>query len=205
MRLLPLILLLLAGCARHAATPSIISAAEWGSKPQPIPDARRHTPRWITIHHAGVPWKETDDPLVKIRNLQAWGQREKKWPDLPYHYLIAPDGRIFAGREVAYEPESNTKYDLTGNIGIQLWGDFEQQAVSEAQLRATVTLTAWLCDRHGIDAATVRTHRDVADTTCPGRDLYRFFASRQFHQWVMEEMRGKTAKIEMGTPTTQPR
>jgi hypothetical protein len=46
--------------------------------------------------------------------MQGWGQREKKWPIVPYHFLIAPDGRIFEGRPIAYEPDSNTKYPLRG-------------------------------------------------------------------------------------------
>src|SRR5690349_20499510 len=81
--------------AARVERPPIVSAKEWGSTPLPIPDSRRHTPRFITIHHAGVFLKSTTDPAVFVKNMQAWGQRDKKWPDLAYHFLIAPDGRIF--------------------------------------------------------------------------------------------------------------
>ena len=92
--------------------PPIVSAAEWGSQPQPIPATRKHTPRYVTIHHAGVLWQAKVTPEAFVRDMQSWGQKEKGWPDLPYHFLIAPDGQIFEGRPLIYEPESNTKYPL---------------------------------------------------------------------------------------------
>src|SRR5213075_877704 len=96
------------GCATHLQKPPTVTREQWGSQPQPIPDSRRHTPQFITIHHAGVPWKPGRDPADFVRNMQTWGQREKHWPDLPYHFMIAPDGRIFEARPIQYEPESNT-------------------------------------------------------------------------------------------------
>jgi hypothetical protein len=177
--------------------PPIITAAEWGSQPQPISPERHQTPQRITIHHAGVLWNAGDDPLVKIRGLQTWGQRDKNWPDLPYHFLIAPDGRIFEGRPVNYEPESNTNYPLQGHVGIQLWGNFEEQRVSLAQLRSTVRLVAWLCQRYGIDPATIAGHEDVAvgQTDCPGRDFYRYIHDGLIRRWVEETLRGETPQI----------
>src|SRR5207249_10377189 len=59
--------------------------------------------------------------------------RNTYWPDLPYHFLIAPDGRIFEGRPVEYEPESNTDYSLAGNVGVELMGDFNRQRPSKAR------------------------------------------------------------------------
>src|SRR6266513_83590 len=88
------------GCAHshHVQKPPIVSAKEWGSAPQPIPDSRKQTPQYVTIHHAGVLWEAKVPPATFVKNMQSWGQREKKWPDLPYHFLIAPDGTIFEGR-----------------------------------------------------------------------------------------------------------
>ena len=125
------LLALLAGpaaAAEPAPRPAIVSAAEWGSKPQPIPAARKHTPKFVTIHHAGVLWKAQVTPDVFVRNMQSWGQQEKGWPDLPYHFLIAPDGTMYEGRPLAFEPESNTKYPLAGNIGVEMMGNFEEPA-----------------------------------------------------------------------------
>jgi len=182
--------------------PAIVSAAEWGSKPQPIPDTRRQVPQWITIHHAGVLWEGKTTPVQFVRNMQAWGQKDKNWPDLPYHFLIAPDGRIFEGRAIIYEPESNTKYPLNGNIGVEMMGNFEEQRPSQAQLRSCVALVAWLSAEHGIAPDHIRGHNDAApgQTSCPGRDFYRYLKDGQFRAWVAQTTSGETPDVVPGPP-----
>jgi hypothetical protein len=182
------------------AQPAIVPASEWGSKPQPIPDARRHVPKSITIHHAGVIWKSGADPVKSLQALQAWGQKEKHWPDLPYHFLIAPDGRIFAGRSVEYEPETNTSYKTTGHIGVELFGNFEVQRPSKEQLVSLVKLVAWLAQEHKISLDQIGGHKDrvEAETVCPGKDLYRYFQDGQLKAWIKSTMEGGDPKIEPG-------
>lgn len=188
-----------------------VTRAEWGSKPDPIPDSRKHVPKWVTIHHAGVLWTNTKDPAQFVRDLQAWGKKRPEiekpprntyWPDLPYHYLIAPDGRIFEGRDVKYEPETNTNYSLAGNIGVELMGNFEEQRPSPQQLDSVVRLTAWLMQKYHIPPEDVRTHRDAApgQTSCPGRDFYRYFLDGQFKKWVAAVQAGKDPQIDPGPP-----
>lgn len=185
--------------------PAMISAEQWGTDPLPIPEERRHEPKFITIHHAGVDWKENSDPYEKVRNLQAWGKKSvedggKDWPDLPYHYLIAPDGTIFEGRPVAYEPETNTSYDVHGHIGIQLFGNFEAQRVSPQQVASVVQLVAWLSQEHGVTDDLIGGHQDVADgTSCPGADFYRYLEDGQFLKWVEQVRVGESPTIDLGS------
>src|SRR6195952_1452279 len=61
--------------------PAIVTREQWGSKPLPMPDSRKHTPKYITIHHAGTEWKTGKDPAVFVKSMQQWGQKEKHWPD----------------------------------------------------------------------------------------------------------------------------
>lgn len=144
----------------------------------------------ITIHHAGVVWKEGDDPYKKIRALQTWGKRDKHWPDVPYHWLIAPDGRIFEGRDWHFEGETNTEYDTRGHLLVQLWGDFDEQKVSKAQLDAAVRLVAWLCVRHSIPPTGIRGHKDWSTrTTCPGKDLHGYIEDGSFETRVQQLLR----------------
>jgi len=211
-----LLLMIVAGCAT-AAPPAadekaekkpvprpsqIVSREEWGSQPQPIPDARKHTPKYVTIHHAGVIYKPGTDPAKFVKNMQAWGQKEKNWPDLAYHFLIAPDGRIFEARDMAYEPDSNTKYPLQGHIGVEMMGDFNQQRPSPKQLESAVQLIAWICDTKKIDVANIATHKDVAkgQTSCPGDDFYRYMTSGEFKEWVARTMNGQDFQIDPGLP-----
>ena len=187
---------------RAVARPPIVAAGEWGSRPQPIPDARKHTPKFVTIHHAGVLWEAKVTPAAFVRNMQSWGQQEKGWPDLPYHFLIAPDGQIYEGRPLTFEPESNTKYPLAGNIGVEMMGNFEQQRPDPRQLAACAQLTAWLCDQFGIATPLVRGHKDAApgQTSCPGKDFDRYLTDGQFRRWVQETLDRKTPQIDPGPP-----
>ena len=195
--------------AALAARPPIVTREAWDSRPAPIPASRKQVPVWITIHHAGEVWKPGADPAAFVRRMQVWGQNRPKleqpprntyWPDLPYHYLIAPDGRIFEGRPVEYEPETNTNYSVNGNIGVELMGDFEKQRPSVAQIKACVALTAWLGQTYHIDAAHIRGHMDVAvgQTDCPGRDFYRYMQDGQFKRWVKAVQEGHTPAIAPG-------
>ncbi len=189
--------------------PAIVSREEWGSKSQPIGEDRKQVPEWITIHHAGELWHDKDDPVEFVRHMQEWGQkrpqlekppRDTYWPDLPYHFLVAPDGRIFEGRQTQYEPESNTKYPLKGNIGVEMMGDFNVQRPTLKEIQSCVKLTAWLCQQHNIPLDHVRTHQDAApnQTDCPGKDFYRYITDGQFKHWVQVTMQGMEPTIDPG-------
>jgi len=199
--------------AEVARPPKFVSAEEWGSQPDPIPEERRHTPKYVTLHHAGVLWTGDRDPIEFVRNMQAWGKRRPEiekpprdtyWPDLPYHFLIAPDGRIFEGRSLDYEPESNTQYELAGHLGVELMGDFEQQRPSPAQVESAVRLVAWLLAKYDRPLKSISTHRSVAkgQTSCPGRDFARYFNGDpgQFETWVAQVLRGEQPQIDLGPP-----
>ena len=223
--------LLFVVCSSRAATvekPPIVSAKEWGSQPQPMPESARHTPKFITIHHAGVVWTAKTDPVQSVLGLQKYGQKEKNWPDVPYHFIIAPDGRIIEGRSLEYAPDTNTKYSLAGNIGIELMGNFEEQRVSPQQLESVVKLCAWLSQEYKIDpnekvkvaaapgssdeveTYALRGHKDAAQgaqTVCPGKDFYRYIKSGQIREWVTQTMKGEKPEIKSldplpGGPTT---
>ena len=212
-----IVILALLGCAGVRAAekptskpvverpPKFVTREQWGSEPQPLPDSRKHTPKWVTIHHAGVDYKPGTDPAKFVKNMQGWGQREKNWPDLAYHFLIAPDGRIFEARDLAYEPDSNTKYELQGHIGVEMMGNFEKQRPSPEQLESCARLTAWLCQRFNIDLAHIGGHKDAAkgQTTCPGKDFYRYLEggdTATFRTWVKRLLDGQDPKIAPGPP-----
>lgn len=196
--------------------PKFVTAKEWGSRPDPIPEERRHTPKYVTLHHAGVRWTGDRDPIEFVRDMQAWGKRRPEveapprntyWPDLPYHFLIGPDGTIYEGRSLEYEPESNTKYELAGHLGVELMGNFEEQRPSAAQVESAVRLVAWLVAKYELPLQAISTHANVAkgQTSCPGRDFARYFQAKkgdraQFPQWVMQVLRGEAPRIELGPP-----
>lgn len=178
-----------------------VAASEWGSHPDRMSDALRQTPRFITIHHAGTEWKSGSDPAEVLRRLQRYGQRAKGWPDVPYHFLIAPDGRIFEGRALGYAGDTNTLYDTTGHVQVQLWGNFEEQRVGAPQLAALVRLLAWLVRTQGIPPDRIAGHLDRSpDTVCPGRDLDRYIANGDVQGWVEQALAGEEPAVSVRPP-----
>ena len=43
----------------------LVPRDQWGSEPQPFPDSKKHTPKYVTIHHAGVEYKPGTDPAKR--------------------------------------------------------------------------------------------------------------------------------------------
>ena len=105
---------------------------------------KQHTPVRITVHHEGTRLELTDDAAKKIAAIQKWGMGpDRKWSDIPYHYLIAPNGTIYEGRAVGTVGETATEYDPTGHLLINCLGNLEVQPLPEAQLQSLIKLIAY--------------------------------------------------------------
>jgi hypothetical protein len=177
------VLLLFAGCTpaatlnKSAEKIAIVPRQQWGAldaKPY-----RQHTPVQITVHHEGTQLLKTDDAARKINRIQAWGMGpDRNWTDIPYHFLIAPDGTIYEGRAVTTVGETNTEYDPAGHLLICCLGNYEVQEVQPEQLQALVQLIAQCSKQYNIPISTLATHRDhSSQTTCPGKNLYAYFTN----------------------------
>jgi hypothetical protein len=174
------LLLALAGCASTPSAPDIVSVDAWGgttaastAPPQQITH--------ITIHHQGEIWKDGTDVQAYLRRLQQWSRLTKRWADIPYHYVIAPDGRIYAARPLAQPGDTNTEYDPRGHALVMLVGNFEEQQPTPAQLNAAVELTAWLAREHHLGLDAIASHKDHSrQTVCPGKNFYAHIESGWF-------------------------
>jgi hypothetical protein len=70
-------------------------------------------------------------------------------------------------------------------------GNFEEEAVSEAQLQGTVHAFAWAAQRFGITSSTLAGHRDVnSGTACPGANLYAHLTSGDLKRRIDELLVG---------------
>lgn len=175
------IAVLLYGCcpakkttASKAVNPVIVPRSGWNAaEPKPY---KSHVPVQITIHHEGTKLEVTDDAARKIKNIQTWGMgKDRNWADIPYHFLIAPDGTIYEGRNVFTVGETATEYDPTGHLLITCLGNLEQQEVPPAQLTSLIRLVAYCCKKYNLPLETLASHRDhSSQTTCPGKNLYQY-------------------------------
>lgn len=135
-----------------------------------------HVPERITIHHEGTKFEKGDDAPQHIKNVQTWGMgKDRNWVDIPYHFLIDPDGNIYEGRNIFTVGETATEYDPTGHLLITCMGNFEEQEVSEEQLGSLIKLIAYCCKRYTISPETIASHKDYSNqTVCPGKNLYKY-------------------------------
>jgi hypothetical protein len=180
-------MLLISGCVQSPLNVegSIVSVAAWGGTPADPAKARKHQITHITLHHQGEPFKPGTDPQQYLRRLQTWSRTTKGWVDIPYHYVIDLDGRIYGGRDIAYAGDTNTEYDPTGHALIEVVGNFEEVEPNQKQLDAVVDLMAMLAVKYKVPAERILSHKDYTNgTVCPGANLYRYVANGYFRDKV---------------------
>ena len=168
----------------------VIKQAEWGWQPI-LREFREHEISKITLHHGGEDFPADKDPVKYLRNLQSWSRSEKGWIDIPYHYMIDLQGKIYEARPLHYPGDTNTDYEPTGHALICVMGNYEHQIVSEAQLEAILGLTAFLAQSRHVLIEAIKGHKDYAETLCPGKNLYRYLQDGTIHDFVKTAMKGK--------------
>ena len=140
----------------------------------------------VTLHHTGdrEPLRPEDDPVRKLRGLQSWGAAERNWWDVPYHYLLDLEGRIYEGRDWRYMGETNTTYDPGGHFLISVIGNYDRQEPTPAQLKAIADLMAWALKEFSLPLERIGGHYNYATTGCPGTHLRKYLENGTFRQMV---------------------
>ncbi len=166
----------------------VISRADWGWQPldRTIP---QHNITKITIHHGGEEFAEDKDMIQYLRNLQSWSRSEKKWIDIPYHFMIDLKGNIYEARPINYPGDTNTEYDVTGHALICVVGNYEIQKINDSQLHSLAKLTAFLKQKYRLELKDIKGHKDYSNqTVCPGKDLYKYLEDGSFIKMVEAEL-----------------
>jgi hypothetical protein len=174
------------GCRPRATEPlapagvRFLPRAAWNAN-APVLPMKTHTPERITIHHTATRQAPARSLAEKMQGLQRFSQREdsladgrrkRQWADVPYHLYVAVDGEVAEGREWRYVGDSNTPYDPTGHFLIVLEGSFDSDTLTRGQREALDALVVAAARRWRIPAERIASHRDYAQTRCPGRNVY---------------------------------
>jgi hypothetical protein len=119
--------------AREIERPQIVPRTEWqAEKEDPRSGALEPMGqvKHLSVHHTAVgKLRGNGTPEAELRIIQHGHRGDNQWGDIAYHFLIAPDGRIFEGRSTKYAPNSNTRY-----LSETLWREnpiFSLQEVKE--------------------------------------------------------------------------
>ncbi|WP_164016155.1 peptidoglycan recognition family protein [Pyxidicoccus trucidator] len=153
--------------------PVMEERAKWGARPaqaERMP-THRDMPRTITVHHSAEELPGSVDARKRVRGLQGWSLRDKKWGDIPYHYTIDYQGRIYVNREERFVGDTNTAYDPDGHLLVHLLGNYDTRQPNAAQLEALERVSAWLAYRYDIPSERILGHGEHAETACPGKNL----------------------------------
>ena len=178
----------------YPADLKIITRAEWGWQ-QPKEKffyLHQNPVTKITIHHGGEEFAENKDMVQYLRNLQSWSRSEKKWIDIPYHFMIDLKGKIYETRPINFPGDTNTDYNVNGHALICVVGNYEVQKINPEQLKSLAKLTAFLIQRYHVDLKDVKTHKDYTETLCPGKDLYKYFEDGSFIDMVESVLHPET-------------
>ena len=144
----------------------------------------------VTLHHTGSaePLRPEEDAREKLRGLQSWGASDRNWWDVPYHYLIDLEGRIYEGRDHRFMGETNTTYDPRGHFLISVIGNYERQPATPAQLETIADLMAWAITRYNVPLDRLGGHYNYAQTSCPGVELRKYLEDGTFRRMVQQRI-----------------
>lgn len=129
----------------------------------------------ITIHHEGNPHAFTDtDPRSiadELRKIQSAHRMRMRAGDIGYHFIIDPAGKVWEGRSIGYTG-AHVRSHNSGNLGIMVLGNFEIQHPTPEQIQTLDAFIGVMRVKYDIPISAVRAHRDLANTACPGENLY---------------------------------
>lgn len=114
----------------------------------------------IVWHHSGG-----GGTVESIHNMHI---RDKKWVGIGYNLVIYKDGTVHEGRPLNAIGAHATGHNSRG-IGVCCIGNFENETMPAAQLRAAKEVQAYLKGKY--PKAATKKHRDVNATTCPGKNF----------------------------------
>jgi hypothetical protein len=152
-----------------------------------------HNITHVTLHHTGDarPLSPTEDPVQRLRGLQAWGASDRNWWDVPYHFLMDLKGNIYEGRDYHYIGETNTAYNPGGHFLISIIGNYALQEPTQEQINAIADLMAWAVKEFDVPLDRIGGHYNYATTECPGTHLRKYLEDGTLKRMVAARVSAK--------------
>lgn len=193
---------------------ALIPRRAWGAMPARADRMDKNVGGWrrITIHHSAE--REPPDldgtqsaSAAAVRSIQKAhvDGRETGWGDIGYHFVVDPYGRVFQGRELAWQGAHAKGAANVQNIGICLIGNFENEKPTRQALAALQELLDQLRRQHSIPRDEVLAHCDLKRTSCPGKHLEPFVRGYANGPDAAAKPAAKSAKPAPAKPVAQAR
>jgi len=177
---------------------TIIMQSEWRQGlDAPIPGRVSTPTKHCIIHHSAGGNGQTDYTQL-VRSYYVQHTQVNGWDDIGYNYLIALDGRIYAGRDPEKQEISQDQVlgahfcaKNTGTMGVCLIGDYTSVTPSNAMMSALEHLLTWKMAKDTLSPFgkynhpnpqgelldAIAGHRQGCATECPGTQVYNRLAT----------------------------
>jgi len=178
------------GVGYYALPPEVMARSRWTQQPLNVSrltangsGGRMGQVTRITIHHDALDSNTVRSAGDAVRRLNTIRQghmsrRPEPFADIGYHYIIDPLGQVWEGRPLAYQG-AHVAGQNENNMGVMVMGNFDYQRPTSATMQSLEAFVCGQMRRFNIQVNRVRTHQELAQTACPGRNLQRsMLASR---------------------------
>jgi N-acetylmuramoyl-L-alanine amidase len=132
----------------------------------------------IILHH--MAHKTADIHAVhnyhRSRTYKTSSGKTAYWSGIGYNYFITFDGTIYEARGL--HVGAHTSGYNNHSIGIGFQGDFHQQQMPDAQIKAGAALCNKLLQDYSLTEKDIKRHKDLAATFCPGKN-FKFIELKQ--------------------------
>ncbi len=116
------------------------------------------------IHHTATPLREYKGEINYLDRLH----KGRGFLLIGYHFIIAPDGKIFEGRKIGEEGAHTKRHNFS--IGISLIGNFEIENIKDKQIISLLNLLQFLYKKFHIRKFSF--HFIFNKNTVCGRKIY---------------------------------
>ena len=151
-----------------AEPPQIVPRSAWDSTPPP-PEGPDQPIYGIVIHHDALAYDPHQRGEEKMRTLLRVSRQAERWSDVPYHYLVDLDGRVFAGRAEHQIVETHSDYDPSDCLHVALLGNYSELHPTDAQVESLVRLVLAKAHEYHLPPAAIKLQGDLVATESPGR------------------------------------
>ncbi len=180
------------GSSADASEFDIVSRSEWGAD-ESLGSTRVTVADEVhsgIVHHtahrsdgSANTYSRSEAPGI-MRSMYSYHTRTLGWRDLGYNVVVDRFGTVYEGRRGGFEKGvvgAHAAGYNTGSFGVSVIGNFVNEQASEAALDAVTRVIAAKSQIHDIDPTgwtdgfdgswrqTIVGHRDVGQTSCPGR------------------------------------
>ena len=124
--------------------------------------------KFIIVHHSATPRDKTTFESIKKYHVEV-----RKFWDIGYHWVILGDSTLKQGRSEEYIG-AHAKGVNFESVGVCVVGNFEIEQPTRQQLETLELVLNQLMRKYNVSPVNVLGHRDVANTLCPGKNLYEW-------------------------------